>query len=325
MENIIKKRRFKRKVKRIMLQLSFLLIAIGAIGIIASLTYSYSVNASKIPLKPETSHIDRAENIEPTTEVIVKDATVSPPKEEVLPEPAPTPVPTVIVEGKNQINGDGISSDSALVNDGKKTAFLTFDDGPSLTVTPLVLNVLKKYKVNGTFFLIGQSVDTNEQSKSLVKRIFKDGHAIGNHTYTHNLKKLYPNNIIDVPYFMTELEKNENSLKTVLGPNFDTKLIRIPGGIMTRRYYKDPNLDLLFSKFNENNIHTIDWNASILDSEGNKKNSIQLLDSLKATLGSQNKVVILMHDTYGKEETVKALPGIIEYLKAKGYEFKTLK
>lgn len=192
-------------------------------------------------------------------------------------------------------------------------------------MTPLILDVLKKYKVNGTFFLIGQLVDSNERSKNLVRQTYEDGNAIGNHTYTHNLRSLYPNNTINVSYIMSELNHTENSLRTVLGPNFGTSLLRLPGGLMSRTHYKDPNINELASKLQEGNMHTIDWNSSVLDAEGGKKNSNQLLNSLKATVGSQEKVVILMHDTYGKEATAKALPKIIEYLKANGYEFKTLK
>ena len=296
MNNIIKKRRNKRRNKR-KLRILFLITIIVCIGISYSLAYRSPYKATKI------------EN------------TKSPAKKKLLADP----LPTATIKEHNQINDDGISSESALVNDGKKTAYLTFDDGPSVTVTPRVLDVLKRYKVNATFFLIGNVVDSNEQSKNLVRRTFKEGNAIGNHTYTHDLKKLYPHNIIDVPHFMTEVDETENSLRNVLGSNFNTELIRMPGGTMSRKYYKDPNLNLLFSKFHENSVHAIDWNALSSDAEGGKKNSSQLLNSLINSIGLQNKVIILMHDTYGKEQTAKALPKIIEYLKAKGYEFKTLK
>jgi peptidoglycan-N-acetylglucosamine deacetylase len=253
----------KTIVKRIALRTLLLITIIGCIGIVYSLAYTYSANASKLPSQIEIKPVNSTVTIDQPTQIVIK----NPQKEELPPET----VPTVTVDERNQINNEGISCDNALIDDGKKTAFLTFDDGPSLTVTPLILDILKKYNINGTFFLIGQSVDSNEQSKNIVKQMFKDGHAIGNHTYTHNLKKLYPNNKVDVPYFMSELEKNKKSLETVLGSDFNTKLIRMPGGIMTRSYYKDPNLDLLLSEFDKNNMHTIDWNASILDSEGGKK------------------------------------------------------
>ena len=60
---------------------------------------------------------------------------------------------------------------------------------------------------------------------------------------------------------------------------------------------------------------SIDWNAYDFDSEGKKKNANQLVNEVKKSVGTQEKVVILMHDTYGKEQTANALPQIIEYLK----------
>ncbi len=232
---------------------------------------------------------------------------------------------SVSSQGKNQINNEGVNAEQALVNDGKKTAYLTFDDGPSVTVTPKVLDVLKQYKVNATFFVIGSSVDEGEKSKQILKRSFEEGNAFGNHTYTHNLKTLYPNKKLNVEYFMEEVDKTNNLLKNVLGQDFNTRVIRMPGGYMSRQYYKDPNLAAFDDKLKKMNMCSIDWNAYDFDSEGKKKNAKQLLDEVKKSVGTQEKAVILMHDTYGKEETANALPQIIEYLKAEGYELKTLK
>lgn len=226
---------------------------------------------------------------------------------------------------KVTVNSQAVNVEQALVDDGKKTAYLTFDDGPSVTVTPQILDVLKSYKINGTFFVLGSNVEADEESKEILKRTFQEGNAIGNHTYTHNLKKLYPHNKVNVDYFMQEVDKTNNALKSVFGQDFNTRAVRMPGGYMSRKYYNDPNLALFDSKLKEKNMCSIDWNAYDADAEGKKKNSQQLLNEVKVSVGSQNKVVILMHDTYGKEETAKALPKIIEYLKEQGYEFKTLK
>jgi len=60
--------------------------------------------------------------------------------------------------------------------------FLTFDDGPHKTITPFVLNTLKKYNAKATFFCIGKNVESNP---AIVKQILNEGHSIGNHTYNH--------------------------------------------------------------------------------------------------------------------------------------------
>ena len=74
----------------------------------------------------------------------------------------------------------------------------------------------------------------------------------------------------------------------------------------------------------ENKLVSIDWNALNADAEGPRKNAQQLADYAIKTAQGKEMVVMLMHDTYGKEETVKALPTIIKYFKDNGYEFRTL-
>ncbi len=69
---------------------------------------------------------------------------------------------------------------------------------------------------------------------------------------------------------------------------------------------------------------SIDWNAINADAEGKKKTANELVEYAIKTSEGKEMVVLLMHDTYGKEETVKALPKIIEYYKNNGYEFKVL-
>ena len=228
-----------------------------------------------------------------------------------------------IVVLKNQISDNGTMVEDVFKNDGKKTAYLTFDDGPSTTVTPKILDALKANGVHATFFLVGKSVDSSSESKDMVKRIYNEGNAIGNHTYNHNIR--YDHNTVNVDIFMDELDKTENAIKNVLGPTFFTRVVRMPGGRMTRVYYHDPNLPKLDEAFKEKNMVSVDWNAYDFDAEGRRKSAAQLLENVKKTTGGKNKVIILMHDTYGKEQTAKALPNIIQYLKAQGYEFSTLK
>ncbi|MDK0759866.1 polysaccharide deacetylase family protein [Clostridium perfringens] len=104
--------------------------------------------------------------------------------------------------------------------DGKKIAYLTFDDGPSTTNTPEVLKILDKYNIKGTFFVTGNSISAGDKSKELLKQIVKNGHAIGNHTYSHDYKYLYPNRKMNVNNIMSDINKNENLMKEVLGEDF---------------------------------------------------------------------------------------------------------
>ncbi len=214
--------------------------------------------------------------------------------------------------------------DGKAESDGKKIAFLTFDDGPSTSVTPKILDTLKTYDVKATFCLMGQNIEESEESKQLVNTIFKEGHAIANHTYSHNMKKLYPGNKLNVDSYMEEVEKDNNAIRNIIGKDFNTRVIRMPGGYMSREYYHDPNLPEFNARLKEKDMYSIDWNAYDFDAEGRRKNAEQLLEHVKESVGTKEKVVILMHDTYGKEQTAKALPQIIEYLRDQGYEFKTI-
>lgn len=208
--------------------------------------------------------------------------------------------------------------------DGKKVAYLTFDDGPSTTNTPKVLDILKANNINATFFVTGQQIDSGEQQEEILKRTVAEGNAIGNHTYSHDYSYLYPGRIINPDNFMADIEKTNNSLKRVLGENFETKAVRFPGGYWSweGRVNIRPILD-------KEGYAIIDWNTLDEDAQGNTKNAEELLEVSRKNLDAlgpdADSVIFLMHDTYGKEETVKALQGIIDLFKEKGFEFKTMK
>lgn len=205
-------------------------------------------------------------------------------------------------------------------NNGEKVVFLTFDDGTSTTVTPEVLNILKENDVHATFFVTGQNIERGGyKAKELLKEELANGHAIANHSYSHDYKTLYPNRTLDLEAFKEDFAKTDNLLKDILGKYFSTRVIRCPGGHMSWK-----GMDDLDTYLNENNMASIDWNALNKDAEGPKKNADQLAQEAIKTSEGKEMVVLLMHDTYGKEETAKALPQIIKYFKDNGYQFKTL-
>lgn len=209
--------------------------------------------------------------------------------------------------------------------DGKKVAYLSFDDGPSVTVTPQILDILKKQKVKATFFIVGKEANENEHTRNLIKRIVKEGHAIGNHTYSHNYKYLYPNRKVNTAHVMQDIERNNQVLKSILGPDFSTRMIRFPGGHMTWKRRDPQGMAALDKVLLQKDYHQVDWNVLNKDAEGAPKKAAGLINQFMRSLKDREKAVILMHDTYGKEETAKALPVIIEYLKKQGYEFKVMK
>ena len=208
--------------------------------------------------------------------------------------------------------------------DGKKVVYLTFDDGPSTTNTPGILDVLDRYNVKATFFTLGKSIEGNEEAKNILKETAKRGHAIANHTYSHDYSYLYPNRTMNVDNIISDIEKNNSIMKEVLGEDFSTRVIRFPGG-----YWSWEGRTAMKESMEQNGYYNVDWNALNKDAEGKQKNADELLQSTKETVEAlgpdADSIVLLMHDTYGKEETVKALPQIIEYLQEKGFEFRTIK
>lgn len=207
-------------------------------------------------------------------------------------------------------------------NEDEKNVFLTFDDGPSQN-TAAILNILKREGVHATFFVVGKNVE--DGNEHLVKQAFQEGNAIGNHTYSHNYKYIYPKNSVNVGNFINEVEKTNTCLERVLGDNFHTNVIRMPGGYVSRKYYNDPHIPDLKIGLKNIGVVSIDWNAENGDAKGKNYSAQQLINyTIKESRGINN-VIVLMHDSGDKKETVKALTGIIKYFKNNNYQFKVIK
>lgn len=203
--------------------------------------------------------------------------------------------------------------ESAYVKDGKKVAFLTFDDGPSSENTPKILDILRSYNIKATFFIIGSAAEKN---RDILKAVVNDGHAIGNHTYSHEYKTIYSS----VPTFIGEIKKTNNIFKDILGSDFNTRIVRFPGGA-----FQTPAMKPFISELNNEGFVSIDWNTINGDGEGLDIPEDKLVKKVKDTALNQSHLVVLMHDSATKQTSVKALPQIIEYLKAEAYEFATLR
>lgn len=204
--------------------------------------------------------------------------------------------------------------------DNKKIAYLTFDDGPSEHSTEKVLDILKANDIKATFFTLGSSIERNPKSKEILKRMAKEGHAIGSHGYSHEYSILYPNRTVDVQAFLNDFERNDKLLKDKLGKDFSTRLIRLPGGHSSWN-----GTDALDVELEKRGIIQVDWNSLNGDAEGHDKPKEVLLSNLKETVLDQDVVIVLMHDTDSKKGTVDYLQSAIDYLRGEGFEFRTLK
>ncbi|MBL4932744.1 polysaccharide deacetylase family protein [Clostridium paridis] len=226
-------------------------------------------------------------------------------------------------EGSNVIGVHNMLINHTNLHKDRKVAYLTFDDGPSTTVTPKILDILKQNNIKATFFVLGELIDKSEGSKKMLKRIVEEGNSIGNHTYTHKFNVLYPRGVVDTDAFMQEIDRTNNSINSILGEKYIPKAIRYPGGHMSWKGEDEVDNQLLSKGF-----YYIDWNCIIGDAESKKKTKDGLFKKFKDTqnlVKKDNDLVILMHDSYGKEETANVLPEIIDDLRREGYQFDTIK
>jgi len=182
------------------------------------------------------------------------------------------------------------------INTKEKKLFLTFDDGPIPTVTDWVLDFLREQNIKASFFCIGKNVKNNPE---IFKRIIKEGHAIGNHSFNHENG------------WLTSYTKYLNSISQC-ADLVETKLFRPPYGKLSfrqfftlRKQYKIVLWDVL----------TYDYDQSI-SPETSLTNSI-----LKTRSGS----IIIFHDSLKAFKKMKEmLPIYVQDCLKKGYQFDTL-
>lgn len=206
----------------------------------------------------------------------------------------------------------------ALIKDiyfsDEKQVYLTFDDGPSKNVTPQILDILKENDVQATFFVLGSRVDLYPD---IVKREYNEGHYIANHGYSHKYSQIYENK--DTVF--QEYIDCENSIKNALeNQEYNSYLFRFPGG-SSGGYYEKVKSEAR-ALLNSYGLAFTNWNCLTGDAE-NKKTKEACMEEMIKTKEDQNSIILLMHDANDKNQTVEALPEIIQYFKNEGYTFKT--
>ncbi len=225
-------------------------------------------------------------------------------------------ITAIIENNKNTpvLTQKGKENMSQIYKSDKKRVFLTFDDGPSKTVTIPILDLLKQEKIKATFFVLGSRV---ELYPDIVKREYEEGHYIANHGYSHMYSQIYSS----VQSVLDEYNKTNDAVRKAIGvKEYNSHLFRFPGGVSGGRYAQLKKEAV--AELDKNNIAHVDWNALTGDAEG--KNSVEeLVSELQKTMGKKNSLVILMHDAGNKKTTYEALPTVISMLREKGYEFKS--
>ncbi|MEE1031851.1 MAG: polysaccharide deacetylase family protein [Ruminococcus sp.] len=185
---------------------------------------------------------------------------------------------------------------SNLLEAEKPKIALTFDDGPSLNWTPMLLDGLKERGVKATFFLIGENAEANPE---IVKRIYEEGHLIGNHTYSHvEIAK-----VSDEEAYQ-EIEKANEVLISITGKR--PEYMRPPFGSWQKELEEKVSMFPVMW-----NVDPLDWTTT---------DTAEIVN--RVVTETEENDIILMHDCY--ESSVKAALQIIDIFTEKGYEFVTV-
>jgi peptidoglycan-N-acetylglucosamine deacetylase len=192
-----------------------------------------------------------------------------------------------------------ILAPSALVwklPDPSKSIYITFDDGPIPEVTPQVLEILRNHNAKATFFCVGDNV---RKYPEVYSQILKEGHATGNHTFSHQ-----KGNKTNDEHYFNDIDKCGELVKS--------PLFRPPHG----------RIKLSQIKYLKHKYKLIMW--SILTGDYNHKLSKEqvLNNSIRHT---KDGSIIVFHDSLkASERMLYALPRMLEHFTAKGYKFEKI-
>lgn len=199
----------------------------------------------------------------------------------------------------------------------ERIAYLTFDDGPSEN-TVKVLDVLKEYEVKGTFFVNGKDTPF---ARYVYKRIVKEGHALGNHTYSHTYRQIYKS----VDSFFADMLKLEELLDEVAGVR--PRIMRFPGGstnTISRSVSGRDIMKELIQAVTEAGYMYTDWNVCAFDAYKPPPSEATIAANVLHQSKDKDVVCVLFHDSDFNHTTPGALPQIIEGLREMGFLFEVI-
>ncbi len=184
----------------------------------------------------------------------------------------------------------------------EKIIYLTFDDGPIPGITEWVLDVLKEHQIQATFFVVGENV---ARYPTLLKRIDKESHRIGNHTF-HHVKGWS----VSADVYVKEVDKCTQIIED--NTSQSTKLFRPPYGRI-----KSSQAQLLRKKYT-----LIMWDTLTADYDKRLNEKKCLTNSIRAT---RDGSIVVFHDSLKAAKNLKyVLPRYIAHFKSLGYTFKAL-
>ena len=194
------------------------------------------------------------------------------------------------------------------INTKEKLVAITFDDGPHPVFTPQILEILAKYNAKATFFVAGNKA---ERFPEVLKRVAKEGHEVGNHTYSHLITSK-----ISAVKLTEELKRTDNIIQGITGnkPILYRPVAGIYNDVIINTAIKNGKFVILWS-----------WDQDPRDWRNPPANQI----TRYVTKGINPGDIIVLHDWHGSEfsqacQTVLALDDILSYLSTKGYKSVTV-
>lgn len=195
--------------------------------------------------------------------------------------------------------------------DTEKTVYLTFDDGPSPR-TDEILEILKRYGVKATFFVVGRE---SEEDRERMRQIVAAGHTLGMHSFSHDYKTIYAG----IEEFLSDQYRVYQLIYDATGQY--PQIFRFPGGSING--YDRPFYQELIGEMTRRGFVYFDWNVVTGDAEGTSQPAA-LINHATKDCDYLRRAVILMHDSVSKHGTVEALPAIIEAYRDAGFTFEVL-
>lgn len=194
----------------------------------------------------------------------------------------------------------------------KKRVYLTFDDGPG-SQTEEILDILKENKIKATFFVTGK---TGDEAEKIYKKIVKDGHTLGMHSYSHIYDEIYETK----ETFEKDFKKLYDYLHDVTG--CEPQWYRFPGG-STSGHIQLP-LETFTDVLESKDVRYMDWNVISPDISNPSAKKEQIVSGIAESVSQFDTSVILLYDSADRPATLKALPLIIKKLKNENYELLPL-
>ena len=201
-----------------------------------------------------------------------------------------------------------------LVPGGSYVA-LTFDDGPSANTTA-VLDVLARYNIKATFFILNYS----DSYIPVLQRMVREGHTLAIHSYSHDYSSIYTS----ADAYMQGVYTMHDKILRDTG--YNATILRFPGGSSNTvsRSYRAGVMTELARRVEAEGYSYYDWNVDSGDADGNCMGKDYIVSNVKNGLRAGRVNVVLMHDSGPKTTTPEALPEIIADAQARGFSFVPL-